>query len=55
VLTFVGSIVWIAVYSYLMVWWATVTGTTIGIPSQVGHAPVKRFAYKMGRSTFRNL
>jgi hypothetical protein len=26
---------WIAVYSYLMVWWATVAGNTIGIPSTV--------------------
>ena len=35
VVTFVGSIVWIALYSYLMVWWATVTGDVIGIPDQV--------------------
>jgi len=33
--TFLGSIVWIAGYSYLMVWWATVAGETIGIPDTV--------------------
>lgn len=35
VITFTGSILWIAVYSYLMVWWATVAGDTIGIPPPV--------------------
>merc|ERR1712083_139177 len=35
VITFLGSIIWIAVYSYLMVWWATVTGKVIGIPDTV--------------------
>ena len=35
VVTFVGSILWIAVFSYLMVWWAGVTGETIGIPPAV--------------------
>ena len=30
-----GSICWIAVFSYLMVWWATVVGDTFGIPSEV--------------------
>merc|ERR1712088_29311 len=35
VITFLGSIVWIAVYSYLMVWWATVTGKVIGISDAV--------------------
>merc|ERR1711963_749616 len=34
-ITFFGSIIWIALYSYLMVWWATVTGNTIGIPPEV--------------------
>jgi len=34
-ITFFGSIIWIALYSYLMVWWATVTGETIGIPPEV--------------------
>lgn len=33
--TFVGSIVWIAAMSYCMVWWASVAGETIGIPSPV--------------------
>ena len=33
--TFLGSIVWIAGYSYLMVWWATVAGKVIGIPDTV--------------------
>ncbi|XP_022671425.1 sodium/potassium/calcium exchanger Nckx30C-like isoform X3 [Varroa jacobsoni] len=32
---FLGSIIWIAVFSYLMVWWATVVGDTFGIPSEV--------------------
>lgn len=35
VITFLGSIIWIAAYSYLMVWWATVAGNTIGIPEAV--------------------
>lgn len=35
VLTFLGSIVWIAVFSYLMVWWATVAGDVLGIPPEV--------------------
>ena len=26
---------WIAAFSYLMVWWATVTGDTVGIPPEV--------------------
>jgi len=34
-ITFLGSIVWIAAYSYLMVWWATVAGKVIGIPDTV--------------------
>jgi sodium/potassium/calcium exchanger 2 len=33
--TFVGSILWIAVFSYLMVWWATVVGDTVGLPPEV--------------------
>jgi len=35
VVTFVGSILWIAMFSYLMVWWATVTGDTVKIPPEV--------------------
>lgn len=34
-ITFVGSIIWVAAYSYLMVWWATTAGNTLGIPSDV--------------------
>ncbi|KAH8040627.1 hypothetical protein HPB51_011942 [Rhipicephalus microplus] len=30
--SFLGSIAWIAIFSYLMVWWATVVGETLGIP-----------------------
>ncbi|XP_053406141.1 sodium/potassium/calcium exchanger 2-like isoform X2 [Mercenaria mercenaria] len=33
--TFFGSIVWIFIFSYLMVWWANQTGETIGIPNEV--------------------
>ncbi|XP_073993982.1 solute carrier family 24 member Nckx30C isoform X2 [Rhodnius prolixus] len=34
-ITFCGSIVWIAAYSYLMVWWADITGKTVRIPPEV--------------------
>ena len=30
-LAFIMSIVWIAVFSYFMVWWATLTGQALGI------------------------
>ena len=33
--TFVGSIIWIAGFSYLMVWWATITGNAFTIPPEV--------------------
>lgn len=33
--SFIGSIMWIGVYSYFMVWWATVAGDVIGIPVEV--------------------
>ena len=33
--TFIGSILWIAAYSYLMVWWANVAGDTAEIPPEV--------------------
>ncbi|XP_077516026.1 sodium/potassium/calcium exchanger Nckx30C-like isoform X7 [Amblyomma americanum] len=33
--SFLGSIAWIAIFSYLMVWWATVVGRTLGIPTEV--------------------
>merc|ERR1712106_1225498 len=32
---FIVSIVWIAVFSYFMVWWATVTGEALGISDAV--------------------
>lgn len=35
VVSFLGSILWIAAYSYLMVWWADVTGKTVNIPPEV--------------------
>ena len=34
-ITFLGSIFWIAGFSYLMVGWATSTGDTFGIPDAV--------------------
>ncbi|XP_050305564.1 sodium/potassium/calcium exchanger Nckx30C isoform X2 [Anthonomus grandis grandis] len=34
-LTFLGSIAWIAIYSYLMVWWANRAGQTFGISPEV--------------------
>lgn len=33
--TFVGSVLWIALYSYLMVWWANTIGLTVGLPNEV--------------------
>ncbi|NXG45198.1 NCKX1 protein, partial [Psilopogon haemacephalus] len=35
VITFFGSIVWIAAFSYLMVWWAHQVGETIGISEEI--------------------
>ncbi|XP_034532579.1 sodium/potassium/calcium exchanger 2-like isoform X2 [Notolabrus celidotus] len=34
-ITFLGSITWIAVFSYLMVWWAHQVGETIGITEEI--------------------
>ncbi|KAI5623975.1 sodium/potassium/calcium exchanger 1 isoform X2, partial [Silurus asotus] len=34
-ITFLGSIVWIAIFSYLMVWWAHQVGETIGISEEI--------------------
>lgn len=34
-ITFLGSIMWIAAFSYLMVWWATVTGDAFSIPPEI--------------------
>uniref|UniRef100_A0A8D0LCB8 Solute carrier family 24 member 2 n=1 Tax=Sphenodon punctatus TaxID=8508 RepID=A0A8D0LCB8_SPHPU len=33
--TFLGSITWIAIFSYLMVWWAHQVGETIGISEEI--------------------
>lgn len=33
--TFVGAIMWLGIFSFLMVWWATVIGDALGIPSAV--------------------
>jgi hypothetical protein len=49
-ITFIGSILWIAAYSYLMVWWATIAGETIGIPPEVRHGKI---AHKLVKVTFR--
>ncbi|XP_017547084.1 sodium/potassium/calcium exchanger 1 isoform X1 [Pygocentrus nattereri] len=35
VITFLGSIMWIAIFSYLMVWWAHQVGETIGISEEI--------------------
>ncbi|CAO2634606.1 Sodium/potassium/calcium exchanger 1 [Lemmus lemmus] len=35
VLTFLGAIIWIAMFSYLMVWWAHQVGETIGISEEI--------------------
>eukprot|EP01006_Ploeotia_vitrea_P034966 TRINITY_DN65827_c5_g1_i1.p1 TRINITY_DN65827_c5_g1~~TRINITY_DN65827_c5_g1_i1.p1 ORF type:complete len:720 (+),score=418.55 TRINITY_DN65827_c5_g1_i1:228-2387(+) len=35
VVTFLGSILWIGVFSYFMVWWATVVGNVANIPPEV--------------------
>nr|XP_032831574.1 sodium/potassium/calcium exchanger 2-like [Petromyzon marinus] len=35
VVTFLGSIVWIALFSYLMVWWAHQVGETMGISEEI--------------------
>ncbi|MED6267880.1 hypothetical protein CHARACLAT_016569, partial [Characodon lateralis] len=35
ILTFLGSILWISIFSYLMVWWAHQVGETIGISEEV--------------------
>ncbi|XP_042342643.1 sodium/potassium/calcium exchanger 1-like isoform X1 [Plectropomus leopardus] len=35
VITFIGSILWIGVFSYLMVWWAHQVGETVGISEEI--------------------
>ncbi|XP_049451202.1 sodium/potassium/calcium exchanger 1-like isoform X1 [Epinephelus fuscoguttatus] len=34
-ITFIGSIMWIGVFSYLMVWWAHQVGETVGISEEI--------------------
>ena len=34
-IAFLGSIIWIAMFSYLMVWWASTVSSTLGIPPEV--------------------
>ncbi|XP_028814742.1 sodium/potassium/calcium exchanger 1 isoform X2 [Denticeps clupeoides] len=34
-ITFLGSIIWIAIFSYLMVWWAHQVGETVGISEEI--------------------
>lgn len=46
VVTFLGSIAWIAAYSYLMVWWANVFGETADIPPEVTYRPSSIFSAK---------
>ncbi|XP_071345628.1 sodium/potassium/calcium exchanger 1-like [Trachinotus anak] len=35
VMSFIGSIMWIGVFSYLMVWWAHQVGETVGISEEI--------------------
>uniref|UniRef100_A0A0K0FYH1 Sodium/potassium/calcium exchanger 1 (inferred by orthology to a human protein) n=1 Tax=Strongyloides venezuelensis TaxID=75913 RepID=A0A0K0FYH1_STRVS len=35
VITFGGSILWIAFFSYLMVWWSSTIGSTFNIPTEI--------------------
>ncbi|XP_017159525.1 sodium/potassium/calcium exchanger 1-like isoform X5 [Poecilia reticulata] len=35
IITFIGSIFWIGIFSYLMVWWAHQVGETIGISEEI--------------------
>ncbi|KAL3081003.1 hypothetical protein niasHT_037471 [Heterodera trifolii] len=34
-ITFIGSVAWIAFFTYMMVWWATTIGQTLGVPTEV--------------------
>lgn len=38
--SFMGSIIWIAIYSYLMVWWANTIGETYNVPIEVRFSPL---------------
>ena len=35
IFSFINSIIWVGIFSYLMVWWATAVGQTFGIPDAV--------------------
>lgn len=51
--TFIGSILWIAAFSYLMVWWANVAGDTARIPPEVSERVTERAAFgKKGENVF---
>jgi len=43
--TFIGSIVWIAFFSYLMVWWANIAGATVEIPPEVNYLFIFYFLF----------
>ena len=34
-LTFAVSLLWIAFFSYMLVWWATIVGDMVGIPTVI--------------------
>jgi hypothetical protein len=54
-ITFLGSILRIAAFSYLMVWWATITGETVGIHPEVDKAFIVLFSDKMFGNYFKKL
>lgn len=52
---FVGSILWIAVFSYFMVWWADRTGETFGIAPEVGYDKIMKNYDKIFRNEKKTL
>ena len=34
-ISLVGSLIWISIFMYLLVWWSTVIGNTLGVPPEV--------------------
>ena len=34
-ISLVGSIIWICIFLYLLIWWSTVAGNTLGVPPEV--------------------
>ena len=34
-MTFAISLIWIAFFSYMLVWWATIVGDVVGIPTVI--------------------